>query len=722
MQITTPVITCLSIDSKCDPTEVTSFIKILRNAVGEGQLLIGLSYTDDTAPERLEDPSIVWFPPRTPRSQMYNQLIARSVNEDVLILDGMVVPEGIPTLNKTNKYAMSLDGTKDHPYSPETDMRWVELDGLRTHVHPDSPAEPIDVQDLFNYDYSRDFHMLSPIAIHVSHRDYMHVRGMDENPTYAHCMFMDLIVRMRRCGGKPQKPGGDIPIRAWDVSSIWKTVNRNQIQESVTYRDNQLAQIQKNRSIYRNLNKWSVPTRLRPVLVTVAIATRNRGAYIKDSILSILAQDFQDFEIIVVDDGSTDDTRSRVSEIKDSRVRYQYIDPSGISAARNVAASLSAGYFTAVHDDDDIMLPWRLSAGLQALDSEHRASYGSWVNFDNDTGEMVLHITKSEFGRELVAFNGQTPGHATWLLPTRFITSLGYNESYSSSVDHNLATRTLMAGLTWRHSEKVLFLRRIHPTQVSVTDSRRQRGAASLTRLANTYTSSFAGRKQLSASGKNLGFPDPIKRDKLIENFAAYLPDHLVQRCGIITNLVGKKVLALDAHSELGIILTDVDILSDKGSVEIGALSEITWEKMVRIRQLELVGVKYRAVLRASATPEKHAENPTSSVLLEDRLQVIMNQSLKISRSASMLVVETEYFDIENIESSDPRPVIARKISVSAEPEFRMACHVLGFAHPSAALSFCEQQSIPNDKWQLISSAGYVYPAQSNSKELGEIV
>ena len=89
---------------------------------------------------------------------------------------------------------------------------------------------------------------------------------------------------------------------------------------------------EKDRSVYRNLLDWSVPSTLRPPLVSVAIATKDRGAMIADSLHSVLFQTFQDFEIIVVDDGSEDDLAEQtIREIDVPRITLRPSRSAGIS-------------------------------------------------------------------------------------------------------------------------------------------------------------------------------------------------------------------------------------------------------------------------------------------------------------------------------------------------------------------------------------------------------
>lgn len=100
--------------------------------------------------------------------------------------------------------------------------------------------------------------------------------------------------------------------------------------------------------------------------VSVIIPTYNRAAYIGDAIDSVLAQTFTDYEIIVVDDGSTDDTAAVVGAYGD-QVRYIYQQNGGSSAARNHGLRLAQGEFIAFLDSDDLWSPHKLEHGLNHL-------------------------------------------------------------------------------------------------------------------------------------------------------------------------------------------------------------------------------------------------------------------------------------------------------------------------------------------------------------------
>ncbi len=99
---------------------------------------------------------------------------------------------------------------------------------------------------------------------------------------------------------------------------------------------------------------------IKKVQVSVIIPSYNRGWIIKEAIDSVLAQDYRDFELIVVDDGSTDNTSEILDSYKDD-IKVFFQDNNGVSAARNRGIAASLGRFVAFLDSDDLWLPQKLS-------------------------------------------------------------------------------------------------------------------------------------------------------------------------------------------------------------------------------------------------------------------------------------------------------------------------------------------------------------------------
>jgi len=100
--------------------------------------------------------------------------------------------------------------------------------------------------------------------------------------------------------------------------------------------------------------------------VSIIIPTYNRAHLIGQSLDSVFSQTFQDFEIIVVDDGSTDHTEKVLARYKD-RIRYIKQDNAGVSAARNRGILASTGDFIGFLDSDDLWMPTKLAKQVALL-------------------------------------------------------------------------------------------------------------------------------------------------------------------------------------------------------------------------------------------------------------------------------------------------------------------------------------------------------------------
>jgi glycosyltransferase involved in cell wall biosynthesis len=114
------------------------------------------------------------------------------------------------------------------------------------------------------------------------------------------------------------------------------------------------------------------------MLVSILIVTYNRARLIREAVQSALTQDYDDIEVIVVDDGSTDDTSSVVAELKDSRLRYLFKKNGGVSTARNRALEEARGEFILWLDSDDVLLPGTVSeyVRMSADNPDHDIFYG----------------------------------------------------------------------------------------------------------------------------------------------------------------------------------------------------------------------------------------------------------------------------------------------------------------------------------------------------------
>ncbi|MEN8174159.1 MAG: glycosyltransferase family A protein [Pseudomonadota bacterium] len=149
----------------------------------------------------------------------------------------------------------------------------------------------------------------------------------------------------------------------------------------------------------------SVPT------VSVIVPTYNRADVLPRAINSILRQSFQDFEIIVVDDGSIDDTGAVVSQYLDrpgSRVRYAFQKHTNVASARNLGIRLARGSYIAFLDSDDEWFPAKLQKQVAYLDSNKVGFVHTGRNLvcmpDNSRSRLLSYPqTPARSSRDLLA-------------------------------------------------------------------------------------------------------------------------------------------------------------------------------------------------------------------------------------------------------------------------------------------------------------------------------
>ena len=141
-------------------------------------------------------------------------------------------------------------------------------------------------------------------------------------------------------------------------------------------------------------------------LVSVIMPAYNTGKYIADSIRSVIAQTWPDWELIVVDDGSTDDTASVVHDFvkRESRVKYVFQENGRLGKARNTGIKSAQGKLIAFLDSDDLWIETKLELQIRAM-REHQADlvYCNSYVFTDDNPFDETKTLQSTIGK----FSGQ---------------------------------------------------------------------------------------------------------------------------------------------------------------------------------------------------------------------------------------------------------------------------------------------------------------------------
>lgn len=103
--------------------------------------------------------------------------------------------------------------------------------------------------------------------------------------------------------------------------------------------------------------------------ISVIIPTYNRADLLKDAVDSVLAQTYQDFELLIIDDGSTDHTRELLASYE-THVTYLFQGNRGVSSARNLGIRSSTGEYIALLDSDDLWLPSKLEQQVTVMEHD----------------------------------------------------------------------------------------------------------------------------------------------------------------------------------------------------------------------------------------------------------------------------------------------------------------------------------------------------------------
>ena len=235
--------------------------------------------------------------------------------------------------------------------------------------------------------------------------------------------------------------------------------------------------------------------------ISVVMVTRNVERFLGESIESILAQNFQNFEFVIVDFGSTDNSPSIVSRYAatDSRIKFHVIPGCGLAEARNESCRLALGRYIAIMDADDVALPSRLLWEAEFMEQHpHVGVVGGAVEWIDSAGKPLMisrhPLENSELQTALLT-------HSVVWQPTALIRAEAfaragqYRGAFAPAEDYDLWLR-IAEHFEIANLERVVLQYRIHPHQVSLQKCAQQ-------------TLAILGA-QVSASARRLGRPDPL--------------------------------------------------------------------------------------------------------------------------------------------------------------------------------------------------------------------
>jgi teichuronic acid biosynthesis glycosyltransferase TuaG len=199
-------------------------------------------------------------------------------------------------------------------------------------------------------------------------------------------------------------------------------------------------------------------------LISIIMPAYNAEAYIGQAIRSVLDQDHENWELIVVNDGSTDRSGDIAGSFKDERIRVIHQENKGIGGARNAGLAAMKGELLATLDADDILPAGSLSSRLAVLRDHPEASFvdGSCVIMDRTLEQVIKEYVPDFEGEplsELVGITGRCFFGTTWLIRL----DKGMRPRFDEGTTHGedlLFYMSLAKGRTYRYTTSPVYIYR----------------------------------------------------------------------------------------------------------------------------------------------------------------------------------------------------------------------------------------------------------------------
>lgn len=288
-------------------------------------------------------------------------------------------------------------------------------------------------------------------------------------------------------------------------------------------------------------------------LVSVIIPTFNRAHMINDALDSVLQQTYKNIEVIIIDDGSTDDTQDLITNINDPRLRYVKQENAGVSAARNHGVAISKGVYIAFLDSDDIYEKTCIEAKVAiAIADENCVLVGGGCSYFNEHTKNCIKDTPARASttyEDLCIFTAFSGGTCNIFARRDAVIAAGpFNTALSDSEDRDFLRRLSKQGTIKschmntvsirlhseirpnRHKEKQHADREWVSAQIPENDLRQKSRAWNAMVMANSYWISNQKIKAIEwwirsflicPSSIHTERPrlKPILRDYLLKNF-----------------------------------------------------------------------------------------------------------------------------------------------------------------------------------------------------------
>ena len=182
--------------------------------------------------------------------------------------------------------------------------------------------------------------------------------------------------------------------------------------------------------------------------VSVVTATFNYGQFIRDAVTSVIEQTFDDWEMIIIDDGSSDDTRKSLAPmLSDKRINYFFQNNRGQPVAKNLGIKKASGQYIAFLDADDMWHPRKLEKQLPLFRNKNIGlTYTGFIKIDPSGKKIAESVCKCLRGKLFKESLVETiPPFSSVIVPRHIFDVIGmFNENIPMAIDYELWSRLAM--------------------------------------------------------------------------------------------------------------------------------------------------------------------------------------------------------------------------------------------------------------------------------------
>lgn len=287
-------------------------------------------------------------------------------------------------------------------------------------------------------------------------------------------------------------------------------------------------------------------------LVTVLMTVYNGGEYLKSSVQSVLNQTFKDFEFLVVNDCSNDDSVKTIESFKDDRiVIYNNERNIGQTKSLNVGLNLARGKYIARMDADDMAFPSWLDKSVDYIRRHPEyAAVGSYaVVIDGLGNPQKIHKTPINFHQIIVGlFFAKVMNHVGAVIKKEAIIEKGgYNENFSAAQDYELWSSLIRMGYQIINIPDILVSIRVHENSFGFMEETKkglQDAAETITRNVNTLTSLKITRDEAVKIRLFYRFPSYLTNNdfKWVQNMYEKIFDNLKDKFKLNSKLLRMRL------------------------------------------------------------------------------------------------------------------------------------------------------------------------------------